>query len=53
MAVKHQQKPAPKTKAPIEEHKKHADEFLAREEHKVKPKGYPTPDKEFDPVDPT
>ena len=27
-------KPAPKTKAPIEEHKKHAEDFLAREEHK-------------------
>lgn len=25
---------APTLKAPIEEHKKHADEFLAREEHK-------------------
>ena len=45
--------PAPKRGASKAEHKKHADEFLAREEHKVKPKGYPTPDKEFDPVDPT
>ena len=40
MAVKHQQKPAPKTKAPIEEHKKHADEFLAKEEYKQQPEGY-------------
>jgi len=30
-------KPAPKPSASIEEHKKHATEFLAREEHK-KPK---------------
>lgn len=27
-------KSAPKPKAPIEEHKRHADEFLAKEEHK-------------------
>jgi hypothetical protein len=35
--AKDQLKPPPKVKAPIEEHKKHADEFLAREEYK-KPK---------------
>lgn len=40
MPVKHQQKPAPKTKAPIEEHKRHAETFLAKEEHKQRPAGY-------------
>ena len=34
-------KPAPKVKAPLEEHKKHADEFLAREEHKKPKDGKP------------
>jgi hypothetical protein len=40
MPVKDQKKPAPKAKAPIEEHKKHADEFLAKDEYKVPPGGY-------------
>jgi hypothetical protein len=40
MPVKHQQKPAPKTKAPIEEHKAHADEFLPKGEYRQKPVGY-------------
>lgn len=35
MPVKHQQKPAPKPSAPIEEHRKHAEAFLAKEEYKV------------------
>jgi len=39
MPVKDQKKPAPKTKAPIEEHKKHADEFLAKDEHRQPPVG--------------
>ena len=33
-------KVAPTTSAPIEEHRKHAEEFLLREEHKTKPVGY-------------
>jgi hypothetical protein len=37
MPVKDQKKPAPKTTAPIEDHKKHADEFLANEKYKVRP----------------
>lgn len=31
---------APVAKAPIEEHRKHAEEVLAREEHKTKPAGF-------------
>jgi len=34
-------KSAPAAKAPIEEHKAHAKEFLERPEHKVKPAGFP------------
>ena len=37
MPVKDQKKPAPKAKAPIEDHKKHVEEFLADEKYKVKP----------------
>jgi len=37
MPVKDQQKPPPKAKAPIEDHKRHADEVLADEAYKVKP----------------
>jgi len=37
MPVKDQQKPPPKTTAPIEDHKRHADEFLANEKYKVRP----------------
>lgn len=33
-------KPAPDRKAPVEEHKKHAEEFLRRAEHKKKPVGF-------------
>jgi hypothetical protein len=40
MAVKHQQKPAPRATAPIEEHRKHAEEFLAKDEYKRKPDKY-------------
>jgi len=37
MPVKDQKKPAPKAKAPVEEHRKHADEILAMDEYKEKP----------------
>lgn len=37
MALKHQRKPAPKANAPIEEHRKHADEILADDKFKQKP----------------
>lgn len=37
MPVKHRQKPAPRTNAPIEEHRKHAKEFLAKDEYENKP----------------
>ena len=40
MPVKDQKKPAPKAKDPIEDHKKHADEFLSKEEYKQQPAGY-------------
>lgn len=33
-------KPAPDRKAPVAEHKKHAEEFLKRHEHKRKPVGF-------------
>lgn len=39
MPVKHQQKPAPKASAPVEEHRKHADEFLAKEGNKAPKSG--------------
>jgi hypothetical protein len=42
-------KSAPKTKAPIEEHRKHADEFLAREEHKQPKSGQVTKSDEANP----
>lgn len=41
MPVKHQQKPAPKASASVEEHKKHAEAFLAKEEHKAPKSGKP------------
>lgn len=34
-------KKTPVVKAPIDEHKAHATEFLERPEHKVKPAGFP------------
>ena len=34
------QKPAPKVKAPVAEHKRHAKEFLAVEECKQPPTGF-------------
>ena len=37
MPAKDQKKPAPKAKASIEEHKAHADAFLADPKYKVKP----------------
>jgi hypothetical protein len=37
MAVKHQRKPAPKATAPVEEHRRHADEVIADEKYKQKP----------------
>jgi len=40
MPVKHQQRPAPKASASVEEHRKHAEEFLAKEEYKQKPEKY-------------
>jgi len=35
---------APKLTAPIEEHKKHAEEVLADEKHKTKPEDFPDTD---------
>lgn len=40
MPVKHQQKPAPKASEPIEVHRRHAEEFLAKDEYKRKPEAY-------------
>jgi len=37
MPIKDQKKPAPKANAPVEEHRKHADEILAKDEYKEKP----------------
>lgn len=37
MPAKHQKKPAPKTTAPVAEHKKHVEEFLLDETYKAKP----------------
>jgi hypothetical protein len=40
MPVKDQKKPAPKASAPIEQHRKHAEAFLQKEEYKQKPAKY-------------
>jgi len=40
--------PAPPREASVEEHRKHADEFMTRPEHNVKPKGFPDPKHEYD-----
>jgi len=40
MPAKHQKKPAPRTNAPVKDHKKHADEILADEKYKKKPDTY-------------
>jgi hypothetical protein len=38
---------APDRNAKKKEHKAHAEEFLTRDEHTLKPKGYPEPEDEF------